>query len=118
MKTTISYLILFLLILSCKTEKIEAQPKKETKKTATVIVKNKADYSQKFINDLEAFKSMGQFELIGNTMLLNTNDTIYFPEQPLFHKKITLTAKKGELAIALHIKRINQVTIEYQLEMV
>jgi len=106
-------LLAFLTFSSCKTGKKEVVTYKES-----VTVKNKADYSQKFINGLEAFKSMGEFELIGNKMILNTTDTIYFPEQPLLHKKITLTAKKGELAIALHIERINQVAIAYMIEMV
>ncbi|WP_415782669.1 YARHG domain-containing protein [Flavobacterium jumunjinense] len=46
------------------------------------------------------------------------NEDIYVPEFPEKNKKIVLTAKQGDLVIALSIKRIGNKTIEYSLEMV
>lgn len=100
-----------------KTEhKIETQNNFEEKE-AVVIVKNKSDYSEKFINGLKKMNGFGDFELTGNFLILKNKDTIEFPNRPEINKRIVLTAIKDNLAIALKIKRVNQVSIEYIIEM-
>ena len=99
---------------------IEKQTQKGNKtgqKEAVVIVKNKSDYSEKFINGLKKMNAFGDFELIDNFLILNNKDTIEFPNRPEIDKWIVLTARKDNLAIALKVKRINQVSIEYRIEM-
>jgi hypothetical protein len=113
--------------LSCKSNKNkkqiiekEKQTQKKNKteqKEAIVIVENKSDYSEKFINGLKKMNGFGDFKLSNNYLILNNKDTIEFPKRPEINKRIVLTAIKDNLAIALIVKRINQVTIEYRLEM-
>jgi len=100
-----------------KTEhKTETQNKTEQKE-AIVIVKNESDYSEKFINGLKKMNGFGDFKLTDNFLILKNKDTIEFPNKPEINKRIVLTAIKDNLAIALKIKRINQVSIEYVIEM-
>ena len=51
-------------------------------------------------------------------LFIENKDTILFPQFPVMKKYTVLTAKKGDLAIALKLKRINQTTIDYEIEMV
>jgi hypothetical protein len=87
------------------------------KKEPEIIIKNKADYSEKFIQGL---KELGyeKFELNDSLLLINAKDTAYFPKTPKIGKQIVLTGKKGNLAITLTVKRINYTTVDYKIEMV
>jgi hypothetical protein len=98
--------------LSVKNNKVPLD-KKETE----IIIKNKSDYSPKFIQGL---KDLGykKFELKDSLLLINGKDTEYFPETPKIGKKIVLTGRKGNLAIALTVKRLNYTTIDYKIEIV
>ena len=89
----------------------------EQTKETEIVIKNKSDYSEKFIQGL---KGLGykKFELIDSLLLINGTDTAYFPEIPKIRKQIVLTGKKGNLAIALTVKRINYTTIDYKIEMI
>ncbi len=100
-----------------KTEHEIGTQNKTEQKEAIVIVKNKSDYSEKFINGLKKMNGFGDFELTDNLLILKNKDTIEFPNKPEINKQIVLTAIKENLAIALKIKRINQVSIEYIIEM-
>lgn len=63
------------------------------KKETEIIIKNKADYSEKFIQGL---KELGydKFELKDSLLLINGKDSAYFPETPKIGKQIVLTGKK------------------------
>ncbi len=51
------------------------------KKETEIIIKNKADYSEKFILGL---KELGfeKIELKDSLLIINDNDTTYFPNTP------------------------------------
>lgn len=100
-----------------KTEHEIDTQNKTGQKEAIVIVKNKSDYSEKFINGLKKMNGFGDFKLTDNLLILKNKDTIEFPNRPEINKQIVLTAIKENIAIALKIKRINQVSIEYIIEM-
>jgi len=87
------------------------------KKETEIVIKNKSDYSEKFI---QGIKELGneKFELKDSLLLINDKDTAYFPETPKIGKQIVLTGRKGNLAIALTVKRINYTTVDYKIEMV
>jgi hypothetical protein len=87
------------------------------KRETEIVIKNESDYSEKFIQGL---KELGyeKFELKDSLLLINGKDTAYFPETPKIGKQIVLTGKKGNLAIALTVKRINYTTVDYKIEMV
>ena len=87
------------------------------KRETEIVIKNESDYSEKFIQGL---KELGyeKFELKHSLLLINGKDTAYFPETPKIGKQIVLTGKKGNLAIALTVKRINYTTVDYKIEMV
>lgn len=89
----------------------------EIHKATEIVIKDRADYSEKFIQGL---KELGfeKIELRDSLLLINGKDTAYFPGIPGIGKQIVLTGKKGNLAIALTIKRINYTTIDYKIEMV
>jgi hypothetical protein len=82
-----------------------------------IVVKNKADYSENFIQGLREL-GYDKFELKDSLLLINGKDTAYFPETPKIGKQIILTGRKGNLAIALTVKRINYTTVDYKIEMV
>jgi hypothetical protein len=85
---------------------------------AEVIVKDQSAYSKKFIDGLEKHSGYKKFELTGNKIIAGGNDTASFPETPAIGESFKLTGRKGELVIALIIKRINYTTIDYSIEMV
>jgi hypothetical protein len=82
-----------------------------------IVVKNKADYSEIFIQGLREL-GYEKFELKDSLLLINGKDTAYFPETPKIGKQLVLTGRKGNLAIALTVKRINYTTVDYKIEMV
>lgn len=86
------------------------------KKETEISIKNKSDYSDKFIDGLKKLREK-KITLSDNLLILNDTDTIYFPETPEIGRRITLTGKKGNLAVAVIIKRLNYTTIDYKIEM-
>lgn len=82
-----------------------------------IVIKNKDDYSKQFVDELRAL-GYEKIELIDSLIIFNGKDTAYFPELPIIGKHFVLTGRKGDLAIALSIQRINYSTIGYNLEMV
>ncbi len=94
-------------------DKMYNQKTKETE----IVIKNKGDYSAKFIQGL---KGLGyeKFELMDSVLLINGTDTAYFPEIPKIGKQIVLTGIKDNLAVVLTVNRFNYTTIDYKIEMV
>ena len=82
-----------------------------------IVVKNKSDYSENFIQGLREL-GYEKFELKDSLLIINGKDTSYFPETPEIGKEIVLTGRKENLAIALTVKRINYTTVDYKIEMV
>ena len=82
-----------------------------------IVVKNEADYSEKFIQGLREL-GYEKIELKDSLLLINSKDSVYFPETPKIGKQIVLTGRKGDLAISLTVKRINYTTVDYKIEMV
>lgn len=82
-----------------------------------IVVKNKSDYSENFIQGLREL-GYEKFELKDSLLIINSKDTSYFPETPEIGKEIVLTGRKENLAIALTVKRINYTTVDYKIEMV
>lgn len=74
-------------------------------------------YSENFLFNLYSIHH-ASCELKDSFLILDKKDTILFPSVPEIGKSFTLTAKKGEYAIALHLQRINYTTINYSLEMI
>ncbi len=93
--------------------KQEQSDKKETE----IIVKNKADYSEKFIQGL---KNLGykKFELIDSLFIIEDKDTVTFSQTPKIGERRIYTGRLENLAIAVTIKRINYTTVDYTIEMV
>lgn len=85
---------------------------------ATVTVKNAADYSKTFLEDLRNSTYFRRFDLNDSLLIINGKDTILFPERVKIGEEITFTGRKDDLGIALTIKRVNYTTIRYRLEMV
>ncbi|WP_264791722.1 hypothetical protein [Aureispira anguillae] len=97
---------------------LEIQVRKDSSFIPQIHIDNKNDYSETFISDLKTIKGLKRADLKGNRMILNEKDTFYFPPILKQKKRIVLTARKDNLAIALTIQQINQTSIKYQLEMV
>lgn len=109
-------ILLFSTAASCQTtssDKVDAQSANNN----SMFVKDSSDYSLKFLNELSE-SGMKDVSLVDSFMILGERDTISFPKIPKIGKRCVLTAKKGELAIALTIKRVNQTSIDYKIEMV
>ena len=92
--------------------------KPDSKELATIIVADETQYSSTFIEELRRASGMKRIEFNKNMMVLNQKDSITFPKVPSLNKRMTFTARKDDLAIALIIKRINYTSIEYRIELV
>jgi hypothetical protein len=86
-------------------------------KETEIVVKNKSDYSEKFIQGL---KGLGykKFELIDSLLIIDNKDTVTFSQTPKIGEQRVYTGKQGNLAIAVKVKRINYTTVDYKIEMV
>jgi len=95
-------------------DEIQEQSDKEQTK---IIIKNRAGYSEKFIQGL---KELGykKIELIDSLLIIDNKDTITFPLTPEIGEQKTYTGRQDNLAIALIVKRINYTTVDYKIEMV
>ncbi|WP_131248844.1 hypothetical protein [Aquimarina atlantica] len=82
-----------------------------------ISIKNESDYSEKFIEGLKKLREE-KITLSDSLLILNDKDTIHFPGTPKIGRRITLTGKKDNLAIAVTIKRLNYTTIDYKIEMI
>ena len=82
-----------------------------------IVVKNNAAYSEHFIQGL---KELGfqKIELIDSLLIIDNKDTVLFSRTPKIGESRVYTGKKGNLAIAVTIKRINYTTVDYRIEMV
>ena len=90
----------------------------DPQRKATVVVKNTADYSEAFIAGLRESTGFRKFNLEDSLLIVDNQDTILFPQSVKFGDEIQFTGRKGELVIALRVKRINYSTVSYTLEMV
>lgn len=127
--------ILFCLLIvfgSCKNEassttdttSTEQKTDETTETQETVVadrikkltVKNPADYDVNFIKNLRQ-QPLGEVVLDGN-LFIEDGQEMSFASYPELNKEIVLSGKKDNLNIALTIKRINQTSIEYSLEMI
>lgn len=90
----------------------ESPSRKETK----IVIKNKSAYAEKF---LQGLKELGyeKFELKDSLLLIDNQDTVYFPETPKIGKQTILTGSKDNLTIELTVKRINYTTLGYKIKM-
>lgn len=82
-----------------------------------IAIKNKHDYSEKFIQGL---KELGykKIELIDSLLIIDDKDTVTFSQTPKIGELRNYTGKQGNLAIAVTVKRINYTTVDYKIEMV
>ena len=100
-----------------KENKIE-QNESKSKVGADIFIDNDSYYSKKFISEISTTNGVKieRIELKNGKMILNKNDTIFFPELPKLNQKVKFTGRKDNLAIALTINRINYTSIEYYIE--
>jgi hypothetical protein len=82
-----------------------------------IVVKNKADYSEHFIQGLQEL-GFQKIELIDSLLIIDNKDTVLFSKTPKIGEARVYTGKQGNLAIAVTVKRINYTTVDYQIEMV
>lgn len=124
MKNIVYLLILFLCSCQSNTssekKSIKTIPPQtiEKQQVEKVVVENDEDYSRNFYLELQKGENFEQAELRGNLLILNKIDTIQFPDYPKLNEYTVLTGRKDNLAIALKVKRVNQSSIEYEVEMV
>jgi hypothetical protein len=82
-----------------------------------IVVKNNAAYSEHFIQGLQEL-GFQKIELIDSLLIIDNKDTVLFSRTPKIGESRVYTGKKGNLAIAVTIKRINYTTVDYRIEMV
>jgi hypothetical protein len=82
-----------------------------------IIIKNKAAYSEHFIQGLKVL-GYQKIELIDSLLIIDNKDTVLFSGTPKIGEARVYTGKKGNLAIAVTVKRFNYTTVDYQIEMV
>lgn len=87
------------------------------KKETEIIIKNKSDYSEKFIQGL---KELGyrKIELKDSLLIIDSKDTAVFSKTPKIGEYRVYTGIQDNLAIAVSVKRINYTTVNYKIEMV
>lgn len=82
-----------------------------------IVVKNNAAYSEHFIQGLQEL-GYQKIELIDSLLIIDNKDTVLFSRTPKIGESRVYTGKKGNLAIAVTIKRINYTTVDYRIEMI
>ena len=82
-----------------------------------IVIKNNAAYSEHFIQGLQEL-GFQKIELIDSLLIIDNKDTVLFSRTPKIGESRVYTGKKGNLAIAVTIKRINYTTVDYRIEMV
>ncbi len=95
----------------------QSNPGEQEGASAKLIVKNEADYSPAFLSLLRQNTDFENFYLDGNLMVINGTDSAYFASEPPIGKTIVLHGQKEPLAITLQLKRINQTTVDYTINM-
>lgn len=83
----------------------------------STFIQDSSDYSISFLNAMTESGMIG-VSIVDSFLILGPTDTVVFPQIPVVGSKTTLTAVKDELAITLTVERINQTSIDYQIEMV
>ena len=84
-----------------------------------LIIQDSSAYSQSFIKEFANEETPYQkINLIGDLLIIDNKDTVTFPQYPPLGKKMLFTGRKGDLVVALTVKRINQTTIDYKTEIV
>lgn len=127
MKKTIFISLSILLFFGCTPKEESAQNSQEDtqQQTATpqadttgligsLTIMNTADYHPDFIKALQG-SPLGEVVLDGNKMIEN-GETYEFPTYPELGKTRNLTATVGTTTVNIMVKRINQTTIDYQIE--
>lgn len=83
---------------------------------ASILAEDSSLYSSRFLQSLATPDHQSVY-LEDSFMILGTSDTISFPNIPKLEQRATLTAIQDNLAIALHVERINYSSIRYRLEL-
>ncbi len=112
---------LMISFISCQSEGCKTKTSSSFTKeyvNSTLRISNKADYSTAFIEKLKNEQGKRQIYLNGNQMIINQRDTVYFPTHPAIGQQKKLVGRTGMRAYALSIKRLNQTTIDYRIEIV
>ena len=122
MKQVIHIVLAILILVSCqnnseKKDKEQPENAQPVEQKAVISVKDSADYSTRFLEEMEKAE-MKNVSLVDSFMILGKTDTVIFPQTPKVGTSTTFTAREGDLAIGLIVERINQTTIEYSIEMV
>lgn len=95
------------------TQQAEPQPD-TTGRIGSLLIKNKADYDAAFIKELQD-APLGEVVLDGHKMIEN-GETYQFPAYPELGKTENLTATVGTTTVNIMVKRINQTTVDYQID--
>jgi len=114
-------IIAIFFLISCQAKDSEQKNISDSlniaKNDNSIFIKDSLDYSVRFLKEMEK-SGLKNVSLVDSFLILEDNDTITFPHTPIIGKKTVLTGKKEELAISLTVTRINQITIDYKIEMV
>lgn len=126
MKFPIS-LFLFCFVLACqpaaqdqKENVSTPMPNKEENKVVLegatkVIVDDKSQYTDAFLNKLKNAPGIKQVELIEEVMILDGKDTVTFATVPAVDKEFVLSGTDDQLTVTLTGKRTNLTSVEYTL---
>jgi hypothetical protein len=87
------------------------------KKESDIVVKNKADYSDEFMQGLKEL-GYNRIQLIDSLLIIDNKDTVIFSQTPKIGEQRVYTGRQDDLAIALTVKRTNYTTVDYKIEMV
>lgn len=110
----IAMLALLGLLIACATSGPRTAENPKTSRNITVA--HTEDYDPKFVAEL-AKTGPGPFNLIDDKLVVS-GDTVAFPNRPKVAEHVVFTGRQGDLAISLTVKRVNQTTIDYRIEMV
>ena len=130
MKQTFYIILAFFILIGCKSKQKENTHEKQeiiketdnshvqvALKNQSIVIKDSTHYSISFLKKFKESKVENAL-FTDSLLILDNRDTISFPSEPKTGKRTVLTARKGNLAIALTIKRVNYTTIDYRIEMV
>lgn len=83
--------------------------------TATVVVKDRSQYSHTFLSNLRTFTYSSHYQLKDSLLIIGQLDTAYFPTELPLRKEQVFTGSKSNRQFELRVTRINYTTINYTL---
>ena len=121
-KKVVYILLLVSLLIGCKSissktevESVDIVEQGQVERKE-IFIKDSSDYTHKFLNDLNQ-EGIEVTQLIDSFYIIGKEDTVRFPDLPLFDKSYYFVGEKDDLKISVSVRRRNYNSIAFHITM-